>query len=57
MIFIINSFNLTDGLDGLAASLGLFILSCFAIIFYTNGKYFDCVLACAGIFSLFAFWL
>ena len=57
MIFIINSFNLTDGLDGLAASLGLFILSCFAIIFYTNGKYFDCVLACAGISSLFAFWL
>ncbi|MFL2574066.1 MAG: MraY family glycosyltransferase [Flavobacteriales bacterium] len=57
MIFIINSFNLTDGLDGLAASLGLFILLCFAIIFYTNGKYYDCVLACAGIASLFAFWL
>ena len=57
MIFIINSFNLTDGLDGLAASLGLFILTCFAIIFYTNGKFYDCVLACAGIASLFAFWL
>ncbi len=57
MIFIINSFNLTDGLDGLAASLGLFILSCFAFIFYFNGKYFDCTLACAGIASLFAFWL
>ena len=57
IIFIINSFNLTDGLDGLAASLGLFILSCFAIIFFINGKYFDCTLACAGIASLFAFWL
>ena len=57
IIFIINSFNLTDGLDGLAASLGLFILSCFAIIFFLNGKYFDCTLACAGIASLFAFWL
>ena len=57
IIFIINSFNLTDGLDGLAASLGLFILSCFAIIFFLNGKYFDCALACAGISSLFAFWL
>ena len=57
IIFIINSFNLTDGLDGLAASLGLFILSAFAIIFYTNGKYFDCTLACAGLSSLFAFWL
>ncbi len=57
IIFIINSFNLTDGLDGLAASLGLFILTCFAIIFYLNGKYFDCTLACSGIASLFAFWL
>ena len=57
IIFIINSFNLTDGLDGLAASLGLFILSAFAIIFYTNGKYFDCALACAGLSSLLAFWL
>ena len=57
IIFIINSFNLTDGLDGLAASLGLFILSAFAIIFYLNSKYFDCALACAGIAALFAFWL
>ena len=57
IIFIINSFNLTDGLDGLAASLGLFILSCFAIIFFSNGKFFDCSLACSGIASLFAFWL
>lgn len=57
IIFIVNSFNLTDGLDGLAASLGLFILSSFAIIFYLNGKYFDCTLACSGIASLFAFWL
>ena len=57
IIFIINSFNLTDGLDGLAASLGLFILSSFAIIFYANAKYFDCTLACSGIASLFAFWL
>ena len=57
IIFIINSFNLTDGLDGLAASLGLFILTAFAIIFYTNGKVFDCTLACAGISSLLAFWL
>ena len=57
IIFIINSFNLTDGLDGLAASLGLFILTAFAIIFYTNAKYFDCTLACSGVASLFAFWL
>ena len=57
IIFIINSFNLTDGLDGLAASLGLFILISFAIIFYFNGKYYDCTIACAGFSSLLAFWL
>ena len=57
IIFIINSFNLTDGLDGLAASLGLFILTAFAIIFYSNEKYFDCALACIGLSSLIAFWL
>ena len=57
IIFIINSFNLTDGLDGLAASLGLFILAAFAIIFYINAKYFDCTLACSAVASLFAFWL
>lgn len=57
IIFIINSFNLTDGLDGLAASLGLFILISFAIIFYSNGKLFDCTLACAGVSSLLAFWI
>ena len=57
IIFIINSFNLTDGLDSLAASLGLFILISFAIIFYYNGKYYDCTLACSGFSSLLAFWL
>jgi len=57
IIFIINSFNLTDGLDSLAASLGLFILISFAIIFYCNGKYYDCTLACTGFSSLLAFWL
>ena len=56
VIFIINSFNLTDGLDTLATSLGIFILSSFAIILYQNSYLFDCLLACVGVSSLLAFW-
>ena len=56
VIFIINSFNLTDGLDTLATSLGIFILSAFAIIFYLNNNMYDCILACVGVSSLLAFW-
>ena len=56
VIFIINSFNLTDGLDTLATSLGIFILSSFAIILYQNNYLFDCLLACVGLSSLLAFW-
>ena len=57
VIFIINSFNLTDGLDGLAATLGLFILISFALIFFFNDKYFDLTLASSGIAVLSAFWI
>jgi UDP-GlcNAc:undecaprenyl-phosphate GlcNAc-1-phosphate transferase len=34
MLTIINSFNLIDGIDGLAASIGIFIFSCMGVIFY-----------------------
>ena len=33
-IFMINSFNLIDGIDGLAGIMGIFMLSSFGIIFY-----------------------
>ena len=55
-IFIINSFNLTDGLDTLATSLGVFILSTFGIIFLFNNSFYDATLAFAGVSSLLAFW-
>jgi len=56
VIFIINSFNLTDGLDTLATSLGVFILSSFAIILYQNNNLYDCLIACIAVSSLLAFW-
>ena len=33
-IFMINSFNLIDGIDGLAGIMGIFMFTCFGIIFY-----------------------
>ena len=56
VIFIINSFNLTDGLDSLATSLGIYILSSFGILFVLSNHYYDATLCFAGVSSLFAFW-
>ena len=56
VIFIINSFNLTDGLDALATTLGFFILSSFGILFLLSEHYYDATLCFAGVSSLFAFW-
>jgi len=55
VIFIINSFNLTDGLDSLATSLGIFILLSFAILFLINDHFYDATLCFAGVSSLCAF--
>ena len=33
-IFMINSFNLIDGIDGLAGMMSIFMLTCFGVIFY-----------------------
>ena len=56
IIFIINSFNLTDGLDSLATSLGIYILSSFGILFLISNHLYDATLCFAGVSSLFAFW-
>ena len=56
VIFIINSFNLTDGLDSLATTLGIFILLAFAILFLKNNHFYDATLCFAGVSSLFAFF-
>ena len=56
VIFIINSFNLTDGLDALATTLGVFILSSFGVLFLLSDQYYDATLCFAGVSSLLAFW-
>jgi UDP-GlcNAc:undecaprenyl-phosphate/decaprenyl-phosphate GlcNAc-1-phosphate transferase len=56
VIFIINSFNLTDGLDSLATSLGIYILASFGILFLLSNHLYDATLCFSGVSSLFAFW-
>jgi UDP-N-acetylmuramyl pentapeptide phosphotransferase/UDP-N-acetylglucosamine-1-phosphate transferase len=56
VIFIINSFNLTDGLDSLATSLGIYILASFGILFLISNHFYDATLCFASLSSLFAFW-
>ena len=47
VVFIINSFNLIDGVDGLASSVGIIIFILFSLIFLNNSYFVDaffCVL-------------
>jgi UDP-GlcNAc:undecaprenyl-phosphate/decaprenyl-phosphate GlcNAc-1-phosphate transferase len=39
IVVITNAFNLIDGLDGLAASLGILVSAIFGLIFYNHGRY------------------
>ena len=54
-VFIINSFNLIDGVDGLASCVGSFIFISFSIIFYFNNLFFDSLLCALLISILFSF--
>lgn len=56
-VFIINSFNLVDGIDGLAVLLAIFYIIIFSIIFFLNSNYFDFILSLIILFSLFAFYI
>lgn len=40
MITIINSYNLIDGIDGLASIVGMVIMMLYTTIFYMSGEYF-----------------
>lgn len=45
IVFVINAFNLIDGVDGLASSIGIFISIIFSIIFYLNKLSFEFLLS------------
>jgi UDP-N-acetylmuramyl pentapeptide phosphotransferase/UDP-N-acetylglucosamine-1-phosphate transferase len=55
IIVITNSFNLIDGIDGLAGSLGLVTTSLMGVYFFLNGQTGPCIMACAMAGSLLAF--
>ncbi|ULQ55035.1 undecaprenyl/decaprenyl-phosphate alpha-N-acetylglucosaminyl 1-phosphate transferase [Flavihumibacter rivuli] len=55
VIVIINSFNLIDGVDGLAGSLGLLSTAVFGIYFVSVGQIADAVLAFSMAGSILAF--
>jgi UDP-GlcNAc:undecaprenyl-phosphate/decaprenyl-phosphate GlcNAc-1-phosphate transferase len=55
VIVVINSFNLIDGIDGLASSLGILTTSLFGIYFFVIGQQAYALLAFAMTGSLVAF--
>jgi UDP-GlcNAc:undecaprenyl-phosphate GlcNAc-1-phosphate transferase len=55
MISLSNSFNLIDGIDGLAASLAILVSTVFAVWFYINGDTFFAMLSMMLISALIAF--
>ena len=56
VLYIINAYNLIDGIDGLAAMLGIVISMIFAIMFYFAGLYYYTLLAVTIIGFLIAFF-
>ncbi len=55
ILTIINSYNLIDGIDGLAASIGITIFSIYTLIFYVIGLYFYFFLSVSLIGVLLAY--
>jgi UDP-N-acetylmuramyl pentapeptide phosphotransferase/UDP-N-acetylglucosamine-1-phosphate transferase len=55
MVFIINGFNLIDGIDGLAAITGIITIISFGIWFYINGNYHIPIMGAALVGGLLAF--
>lgn len=55
MITIINSYNLIDGIDGLASVVGIVIMVIYTTIFYLTEEFFFALLAIALNASLMAF--
>lgn len=56
VVIIINSFNLIDGIDGLASSIGIIISSTYGVWFYMSGDYGYAIMASALIGALLIFF-
>ena len=56
IIVIVNSFNLIDGIDGLAASLGMLTTAFFGVWFFISGNIAYCLLSTAVFGTLLAFF-
>ncbi|WP_066627147.1 glycosyltransferase family 4 protein [Labilibacter marinus] len=54
-VFILNGFNLIDGIDGLASVTGMISITSFSIWFYINGNYHIPVFSAALLGALLAF--
>jgi UDP-N-acetylmuramyl pentapeptide phosphotransferase/UDP-N-acetylglucosamine-1-phosphate transferase len=55
IIILTNAYNLIDGLDGLASTIGIVSLSCFGVWFYLVGDYSVALIALSFAGSLAAF--
>jgi len=55
MVFIINGFNLIDGIDGLAAITGIITMLSFSVWYFINGEMHIPTLVAALVGGLFAF--
>ncbi|MGJ8736888.1 glycosyltransferase family 4 protein [Zobellia laminariae] len=55
MLTIINSYNLIDGIDGLASVVGIVIMVIYTTIFYLTGEYFFALISITMNASLMAF--
>lgn len=56
MVTIINSYNLIDGIDGLASVVGIVIMIIYTTIFYSTGEYFFALISITLNACLMAFF-
>jgi len=57
MVGITNAYNLIDGADGLAASIGIIICLSYGFLFFMGNQYFYCAMAISMSGALIAFFL
>lgn len=56
VVFVVNSINLIDGIDGLASGLSTVALVFYALVFYYGGQYVYSMVASAGVGTLLPFF-